>query len=242
MADCTDVPTLASVQESKKNMDTITEFVESSALTLEDQYGGTRLTLEGVIDRDITLNEVNNDVEIKALEPKAYVQMSGYGSGIPLVGIVLSTETTNGNVTLLVEEIVTSILYSYTTGDSAVGYNGTLSRLTNEKASSIFGGYSLALLDSGTTSNVVLDASLYNTLVAIPGGAGGLNISNVPAAGVEYTLSIRVYPDGIFDLPSGILWAKGDTPDLTISKLFHIYLTTIDGGTSWLGAYNTDFA
>ncbi len=42
------IPTLEDVDETKKNMDSITEFIESTEDTLEDQYGSTRKTLKGI--------------------------------------------------------------------------------------------------------------------------------------------------------------------------------------------------
>ena len=48
MASGYEIPTLADVDEAKKNMDSITEFIESEESTLLDQYGNTRKTLKGV--------------------------------------------------------------------------------------------------------------------------------------------------------------------------------------------------
>ena len=47
MTDCNNIPTIALIEESKKNMDTTNEFIKSGAPVMVDQYGDTRDTLAG---------------------------------------------------------------------------------------------------------------------------------------------------------------------------------------------------
>ena len=70
------IPTIAEVQEAKLNMDSITEFIQSTMDTLVDQYGGTRKTLRGVesevdnliSDKTDELDQVITDAQNSAIE------------------------------------------------------------------------------------------------------------------------------------------------------------------------------
>lgn len=53
------VPTLAEIQETKINMDTINEFINSTSPTLVDQYGTTRKTPFGI---ETSLNKLLSGV------------------------------------------------------------------------------------------------------------------------------------------------------------------------------------
>jgi hypothetical protein len=61
---CNNIPTIALIEESKNNMDTINGFVKSPLAALVDQYGNNRMTMQGMEDayhiaesaRDVTFD------------------------------------------------------------------------------------------------------------------------------------------------------------------------------------------
>ena len=73
MVDCTTIPTVELVQESKKNMDTINQFIYSTNPLLIDQYGQSRKTLRGYeIESQQKVNDVVYDATQTVLLSQQY--------------------------------------------------------------------------------------------------------------------------------------------------------------------------
>jgi hypothetical protein len=74
---------------------------------------------------------------------------------------------------------------------------------------------------------------------------GTLNLTNPPAAGKVGTLRLKITSTGTREItwPASVRWPNnGQEPTLTTDGIDFIDLWTDDGGTTWYGAYNTNWS
>lgn len=106
-------------------------------------------------------------------------------------------------------------------------------------AQSTGGGREKVAALSATTGTCTGDLSAASVFTITPTGNWTLAFSNVPS-GVAVTVTVIVSegatPRTMTD-PSGTTWATGGAPTVVASKWRIINLVTVDGGTSWRGAY-----
>jgi hypothetical protein len=92
-----------------------------------------------------------------------------------------------------------------------------------------------------STATTTLDCSLYNAfVVTLAASITTLTLSNVPASGNVYTLTLFIVQGaGPYTItwPAAVKWPGASAPTLTTTngKIDVITLVTYDGGTTWLG-------
>jgi hypothetical protein len=95
-------------------------------------------------------------------------------------------------------------------------------------------------------STVTIDCSTGNFFTLTAGQNTTFAFSNIPASGNAYVLVLQVAV-ATYSLtwPSAVKWSSttgGSAPTLTANKVNNFVLVTSDGGTTWRGSANTDYA
>ena len=95
-------------------------------------------------------------------------------------------------------------------------------------------------------STITIDCSTGNYFTLTAGQNTTFAFSNIPASGNAYVLVLQVAV-ATYSLtwPSAVKWSSttgGSAPTLTASKVNNFVLVTSDGGTTWRGSANTDYA
>ena len=95
-------------------------------------------------------------------------------------------------------------------------------------------------------STITIDCSTGNFFTLTAGQNTTFAFSNIPASGNAYVLVLQVAV-ATYSLtwPSAVKWSSttgGSAPTLTANKVNNFVLVTSDGGTTWRGSANTDYA
>ena len=95
-------------------------------------------------------------------------------------------------------------------------------------------------------STITIDCSTGNYFTLTAGQNTTFAFSNVPASGNVYVLMLQVaVVTYSLTWPSAVKWSSttaGAAPTLTANKVTNFVLVTSDGGTTWRGSANTDYA
>ena len=88
-----------------------------------------------------------------------------------------------------------------------------------------------------------IDLSLGNFFTKTISGTTTLTVSNIPATGIagEFILDITNGGSAAVTWWSGIKWANGIVPSLSVAGRDSIGFYTYDGGTTWTGVFGKDF-
>ena len=95
-------------------------------------------------------------------------------------------------------------------------------------------------------STITIDCSTGNYFTLTAGQNTTFAFSNVPASGNAYVLMLQVaVVTYSLTWPAAVKWSSttgGAAPTLTANKVNNFVLVTSDGGTTWRGSANTDYA
>ena len=95
-------------------------------------------------------------------------------------------------------------------------------------------------------STITIDCSTGNYFTLTAGQNTTFAFSNVPSSGNAYVLILQVaVVTYSLTWPSAVKWSSttgGSAPTLTANKVNNFVLVTSDGGTTWRGSANTDYA
>ena len=181
----------------------------------------------------------------------AVTSVSGTGtvSGLTLTGTV----TDSGNLTLGgTLAVAVSDVSGLGTGVSTFLETPTsanlLAAVTDETGTgSLVFGTNPTFIGLRETKIVVaasnIDLSLGNFFTKTISGTTTLTVSNVPTTGVagEFILDITNGGSAAVTWWSGIKWANGIVPSLSVAGRDSIGFYTYDGGTTWTGVFGKDF-
>lgn len=106
-----------------------------------------------------------------------------------------------------------------------------------------------AIYDNGSVrSNIVavaaldIDCSLGNYFTKTVNGTSTFTVSNVPTSrAYAFTLEIT-HTSGAITWFSGVQWPNGAAPSLTTGKVHLFTFVTDNGGTTWRGVANPNYA
>lgn len=93
------------------------------------------------------------------------------------------------------------------------------------------------------SSGMTIDCSLGNYFTKTLNGDATLSFTNVPAAGVAYSCTLRVeHTSGVLSWPASVYFPSNNSqPSMTTGKVHMFVFITEDGGTKWRAAALTNY-
>ena len=92
-------------------------------------------------------------------------------------------------------------------------------------------------------SGTAIDCSLGNYFTKTITGATAFTFSNVPASGIEYSMTVELDLNGNNGVtwPASVTWSADTAPTITDGKTQLFMFVTVDGGTKWRGGTLVDY-
>ena len=114
---------------------------------------------------------------------------------------------------------------------------------TTDPASDTTNYAPLGQLQAVAVAALNVDCGLGNYFTKTIAGASTFTFSNAPASPVRFAFILRVqHTSGTITWPASVVWPGGTAPSLTTGK-YHLFMfITENGGTTWRGSSQVDYA